>query len=435
MAKSGWFGVVLVALLGLSGGAAAAGRAPAESPPPHSAQNFDIRIAAVVNDDEISVYELNERVKMVMLSSGIADTPEVRQRVAQQVLRTMVDERLQIQEAKRQNISASPKEIKSAIADIAKQNNMSVDQLDTLLKSRGIDRQALVEQVTASIVWSKLVRRKVMEGNPISDEEIDAAMKRLKENAGEPQSRVAEIFLPVDNPQQDDEVRRLAERLTQQMRQGARFSAIARQFSQSPTAAVGGDLGWVRPEELAPELGKELAQLKPGELSPPIRSGAGYYLLLVLDRRSGKPGSAAEDETLHLVQVAFPLPPQASEAARRAAILEAQSVRSAAGTCAALLKIGREKSPRMTSEGHLRIDQIAPGMRKFVLGLPVGKPSEPIVQKNGVGILMVCDKATPQTTMPTREQVADALLRQHVETLARQYLRDLRRAAFVDVRV
>ena len=81
----------------------------------------------------------------------------------------------------------------------------------------------------------------------------------------------------VDNPEQDEEVHRFADRLYDQLHQGANFSAVAQQFSQSATAAVGGDIGWVRADQLSPELGKAVAQMRPGELSPPIRAGAGYY--------------------------------------------------------------------------------------------------------------------------------------------------------------
>src|SRR5437868_7528604 len=295
-----------------------AGRPPAppvtqrRSAPPPDGRVTETRIAAVVNDEVISVGDLTSRLKMVMLSSNLTDSPETRQRVAAQVLRTIVDEKLQMQEAKRQNVTATDEEINKALAQIEKQNNMQAGQLDQVLKSHGIERSALVDQLTASIVWTKLVRRLVSQTNVVSDEEIDYALKRAKETANEPQSRVAEIFLAVDNPQQEDEVRRLAERLTEQMKQGARFSAVAQQFSQSATAAVGGDIGWVRPEQLSPELGKAVAQMRPGELSPPIRAGAGYYLLLVLDRRSGR-SAGPEDSMVHLVQIVFPLPPQAPE--------------------------------------------------------------------------------------------------------------------------
>jgi peptidyl-prolyl cis-trans isomerase SurA len=397
----------------------------------------ETRIAAVVNDEAISVADVTSRLKMVMLSSNLTDSPETRQRVAAQVLRTIVDEKLQVQEAKRQNITATDEEINKAVAQIEKQNNMQTGQLDQVLKARGIERSALVDQLTASIVWSKLVRRLVSQTNVVSDEEIDYALKRAKETANEPQSRVAEIFLAVDNPQQEDEVRRLAERLTEQMKQGARFSAVAQQFSQSATAAVGGDIGWVRPEQLSPELGKAVAQMRPGELSAPIRAGAGYYLVLVLDRRSGK-AAGPEDNLVHLVQIVFPLPPQAAEPMRRAAIAEAQSAKTTAKNCEELLKIGKEKgSPQLSSEGRLRVDQVTPAMRTIVLALEVGQTSPPIVQKNGVGVIMMCEKAAASSalTVPSRDEMAETLMRQRLETLARRYMRDLRRTAFVDVRV
>jgi peptidyl-prolyl cis-trans isomerase SurA len=436
MTVTRWLSVLLVVSGGFSSTAlaATAPRSPTGQPP--SGQVPETRIAAVVNDEVISVADVRSRLRMVMLSSNLADSPETRQRIANQVLRTIVDEKLQMQEAKRQNITATDDEINKAVAQIEKQNNMQAGQLDQVLKQRGIERAALIDQLTASIVWAKLVRRLVSQTNVVSDEEIDYALKRANEAVNEPQSRVAEIFLAVDNPQQAEEVRRLAERLSEQMHQGARFSAVAQQFSQSATAAVGGDIGWVRPEQLSPDLGKAVAQMRPGELSPPIRTGAGYYLLLVLDRRSGRtPGP--DDTLLHLVQIVFPLPVQAPEAMRRAAILEAQNAKTSAKNCEELLKIGKEKgSPQLSSEGRLRVDQVSPAMRNIVAGLEAGQASQPIVQKNGVGVIMVCEKAAPRApTIPTRDEIADTLMRQRLDTLARRYMRDLRRTAFVDVRL
>jgi peptidyl-prolyl cis-trans isomerase SurA len=393
-----------------------------------------MRIAAVVNDDVISVFDVASRMRLVMISSNIPDTPETRQRIGPQVLRSLIDEKLQLQEAKRQSITATDGEINNGLAQIEKQNNMKSGQLTEFIKARGIDRPALLDQLTAGIVWAKLVRRQAAQSTEISDEEIDEAVKRAKEHASEPQSRVAEIFLSVDNPAQDDEMRVLAERLTQQMRQGARFSAIAQQFSKSATAAVGGDIGWVRPDQLAAELGKAVSQLRPGELSAPIRVGGGYYLMLVVDRRTGNSGGEQE-AVFDIVQVVFPLPAQPSEASRRAAISEATSVRAAAKDCPSLLKIGKEKAPQLSSEGKLRAGSISPEMRALVTRLSIGQASEPIVQKNGVGVIMVCAKSSSEGGGVTRDDVTESLLRLRLDTVARRYLRDLRRNAFVDVRV
>jgi peptidyl-prolyl cis-trans isomerase SurA len=348
----------------------------------------------------------------------------------------MIDEKLELEEAKRRNVGASEEEVSKQLGAIAKQNGMTPAQLESILRSHGIDRSALTDQLKASIVWVKLVRQRAEGSNPITDAEIDETLKRVKQSEREPQSRVAEIFLAVDNPQQDDKVRQTALRLIDDMKRGARFSAIAQQFSQSPTAAVGGDLGWINPQTLSPELTKAVSQMRPGELSPPIRTPAGYYLLLVLAQRGADSAGGGPDPQLHLVQVVFPLSPQANEAAKRAAFAQAESVREAAKNCDDMVRLGKERAPQLSSAGDLSLSQIAPAMRTFVLGLGIGKPSQPILQKNGVGVIMVCEKSESAQPGPaTREQVEQALTRERLDILARRYLRDLRQAAFVDIRV
>jgi len=407
--------------------------------PPSTDVAPEMGIAAVVNDEVISVFDLVSRLRMMLLSSNIPDTPEARQKAEAQILRALVDEKLQLQEAKKQNVVATDDEINTALAKIEQQNSMQPGQLNQLLKSHGIDRSTLISQVTASIVWAKLVRRKAAETVEISDDEVDADLKRLKEHSGEPQSRVAEIFLAVDNPSQDAEVRALASKLTDQMKQGARFSAIAQQFSQSATAAVGGDMGWLRPDQLPSDLAAAVAPLKPGELSAPIRSGGGYYLLLVLDRRNGDTGSSQSADTVYdVVQVVFPLPPQATDAMKRGAAAQAASIRESAKNCADLLRIGKEKVPQMSSEGTVKASAITPQMRDLLNKMSPGETSQPILQRNGMGIIMLCSKqaqAAEKTGAPSREEVFDTLLRQKLDTVSRQYIRNLRRAAYVDVRV
>jgi len=407
-------------------------QAPGQGQP----QYGETRIAAVVNDEIISVADLGSRIRMALMSTAVPDTPDARRRLAAQVLRTLVDEKLETQEAKRKNVSATEDEVKKAIASIERQNNMKPGQLDDVLKANGIEHSALVSQVTASIVWAKLIRRIAGETDPVSDGEIDATLKRLKQEENEPEVRVAEIFLSVDSPQQDPDVRALADRLIEQMKSGARFSAVAQQFSQSATSAVGGDIGWVHPDELAPPLAKALADMRAGELSPPIRAPGGYYLLLVLDRRATGRSASEDDTVLHIAQVVFPLPPQPSEQARRAAFVQAQNVRTEAKNCDDMLRIGKAEASQLSSQGDLRVSQIAPAMRGVVMGLGIGQPSQPILQKNGIGVIMVCGKSDPKpVAAATRDDVAETLMRERLDTLARRYLRDLRRAAFVDVRV
>jgi peptidyl-prolyl cis-trans isomerase SurA len=159
----------------------------------------------------------------------------------------------------------------------------------------------------------------------------------------------------------------------------------------------------------------------------------------VLDRRAGTGGASATaggelDMVYDIVQVVFPLPARSGDAARQTAISEAESVRTAAKDCPTLLKIGKEKAPQLSSEGKLQASTIAPEMRNVIGKLAIGEASRPIVQKNGVGVIMVCGKSASGVTPATRQEITETLIKQRLDTIARRYLRDLRRNSYVDVR-
>ena len=394
----------------------------------------ETRIAAVVNDDVISVGDLAARIRLVFASSNIQDTPESRQRVTRQVVRILIDEKLEMQEAKRLNITVSDDELNAALAGIESQNNLPKGGLDGMLEARGIPRSTLVDQITATLAWGKVIRQNLNRVTPISDEEIDSAIARLRETEDQPRARVAEIFLAVNNPQQDDEVHRFADQLYEQLRAGGHFSALAQQFSQSATAAVGGDIGWVAPGQLATEIGNVVQKLNAGEMSPPIRAAGGYYLILVVEKQTG--GKAEDDTRVSLVQIMFPLAANASPAERQKVTAQAEAVSKQAKSCGEMTQIGRAQAPQTSGElGKVRVGDLPVELRKTVLGLQIAEASPPVPLRGGLGVLMVCERQNAANALPTREEMADTLARRRFESLAQRYLRDLRRAAFVDMRV
>jgi peptidyl-prolyl cis-trans isomerase SurA len=390
----------------------------------------ETRIAAVVNDDIVSLNDLSNRMLLVMRSSGMEDTKQNRDRVSSQVLRSLIDERLEMQEAKRLNVNVSQDEVEKALERIEQNNRMAKGALNEFLEKTGIPRAALVEQITAAMAWSKVVRNRLSQDVTISDEDIAETLNRMKENVDVPQNRVSEIFLAIDNPTQDAEVKQLADRLIEQIRGGVRFDAIARQFSQSPTAAVGGDLGWVTPHELAPALGEAIQKMKPGEMSYPIRTGGGYYMLYLLDRRVlGQPDPAQVE--LSLVQVTFPAPPERQQQV----MTEAQQVSDSVKSCGELAKVGRERAPQTSREiPEIKAGELPSQIRDAVLKLGVAEVSKPLALQGAVVVVMVCQRKDPPGGLPTREEVSESLARERLDTLARRYLRDLRRGAYVDIR-
>ena len=399
-----------------------------------SAVAQETRIAAIVNDDVVSLNDLNERITLVMRSAGMADTQQNRDRVSSQVLRSLIDERLEMQEAKRLGVAATKEEVNQALARIEQQNNIPKGGLDAFLTKAGIARASLVDQVTASLTWAKLVRNRLSQEVTISDEEVNEVLARLKETADVPQDRVSEIYLAIDNPTQEPEVKQLADKLIEQIRSGVRFDAVARQFSQSPTAAVGGDLGWITENQLLPELGDALKKMNPGEMSYPLHAGGGFYILYLVDRRTmGKPNP--DNTVLSLVEVVLPLANGAPPEQQQRVLQHAQQIAGEVKSCGELAKIGRDEAPQTSRElPDVKAGELPQPLRQAVLALGIAEPSKPLPMPGGIGVAMVCQRQNPTGGLPTREEVADSLSRERLDALARRYLRDLRRGAYVDIR-
>ena len=410
-------------------------QAPADAQtPPQPAPGQESRILAVVNSDIVTGDDLNARMALIMRSSGIPDTPENRQRLAPRLLRQLIDEKLQMQEARRLNVNVSDAEVETAFASIEQRNNMPKGSLDDYFKKSGIPRTTLTDELTASIAWSKVVRNRVSQEVNVSNEEINEAMARIKDAAGKPQSHVGEILLTMDNPTQEDEIRRLAERLIDKIRAGANFSSVAQQFSQSPSAAAGGDIGWVTPNQLGPPLGEALEKMKPGEMSYPLRTTAGFYILYVLERRT--PGvSDVNDTELTLVQVSFPLTPASQAAERQRFMADAQAMSNEAKSCGELSKLGNDHVPKLqVQNGTLKAGALPAELRPQILALKVAEASKPLTLGAAISVVMVCDRKDPASGVLSRDDVAENLARERLDALSRRYLRDLRRAAYVDVR-
>ncbi|HXQ52804.1 MAG TPA: peptidylprolyl isomerase [Stellaceae bacterium] len=402
---------------------AAAGTAPAQ----------ESRIAAVVNADIVTDGDLAARLRLVETSSNIPDTPDNRQHLIPEVLRTLIDEKLQLQDAKHIGITVPQAEVDKAIGNIERRNNMQAGALDAFFKDRGVAKSTLVDQVTASIAFSKVVQARVAQDVQVSDDQVDETMKRIQADIGKPQSRVAEIFLAVDNPSQEDQVRQLADRLIEQIRGGANFAAVAQQFSQSPSAAVAGDIGWVTPSELSPRLAEAIEKMSPGQMSFPIRTPAGFYLLYLMERRTQ--GAASPDQiSLSLVEVVFPVAEGASPDERKKAEADAQQVARDVKSCGELAKIGAQRAPQLSRQiPQIKASDLPADQVQQILALKVAETSKPMVMPGGIGVVMVCQRQDPPG-LPSRDQLSETLAHERLDALARRYMRDLRRGAYVDIR-
>jgi peptidyl-prolyl cis-trans isomerase SurA len=423
----------LVALLVLAATPALAQRVsqlPGMSPASASTED---RIAAVVNDGVITTSDIEARMKLAFLSSGLPDTPEVRQHILPQILRGLVDEQLQMQEAKRLDITVPKEEIDKTLQHIAEDNHIPGD-MRSFLKQKGGSPEALEQQIRAGLSWNKVIQRELRPRVDVGDDEIEAAIARIRANAGKQEFLVSEIFLAVDNPKDENQIKQVAENLVKQIKGGANFAAVARQFSQSTGAASGGDIGWIQDGQLASDLNQSLRSLQPNEIAGPVRSANGSHILAMREKRTITLNANGNQETTLDMQQAFRATPPKSDAS--AALQEAQQLHAAVNDCASLPSRVKEKFPAwhlQTTDG-VKLSEAPAWLADKVRDLAVGKGSEIFKTNKGLLIVFVCGRHVPDGKVD-RDAIAASIGTDKLELQARRLQRDLRRAAYLDIRM
>lgn len=402
--------------------------------PSARAQEVD-RIAAVVNDDIISVQELNTRARVALLFSNIPDSQESRRRVVPQVLRKMIDERLQMQEAGRLKLTLSAAEIDSGIAMIEQQNRMPKGALLSSLARQSIDGDIVREQIKADLTWLRVSGRTLQPQVKVGEEEVSDRLETIKERVGRPEFLASEIVLPVDNPAQEEEVKNLAERLQEQLRNGTPFAALARQFSRSPSAANGGSMGWVAEAALDEEMAAALSKLTKGEVSPAVRGASGFFILAKQDQRIAGQTINAEETIVVLSRMVLPIPPGSPP--KETLLARAAELTRPSRSCDEFEALGRRMGvPTMGRQPPRKLAELPVAERRAVASVPVNRIAPPLDQPEGVTVLMVCGREeSTSVALPSRDQIRRTIEDERLDMLSRRYLRDLRRAAFIDIRI
>ncbi|WP_276202146.1 peptidylprolyl isomerase [Thalassospira permensis] len=392
-----------------------------------------IGVAAVVNDAPISVVDLVERIKLVAASSNIPMSPQRSQEMAPQILQQLINEKLQLQESERRGFEVTDADIDRAKTLIEQNSGLPKGGLDQFLAQNGIAPETIRNQIRPQIAWQKLLgsmRREI----EISDTEIDDNLERIRSNQGKPRNNVQEIFLPVDNPQDETKVYQNAREVIRALEQGANFGGLARQFSASSSAANGGNLGWLYSGEMAGELQQAINQMQPGDVSDPIRTIRGYYILKLLERRRGD-ANALTDVRLDLYQLFVPIAANTPQDEVNSKLGILQNAKETADSCQSLANVAVDLGSDMSGKTEgISPNDLAGPVRNAVANLDKGGISDLIKVDGGALLVMVCDK-TEESTLPDRESIRQRLEMERLEILARRKLRELRRNAFIDIRM
>ena len=220
---------------------AAPAAAPTKPPPPISES-----VVATVNDDLITSYDVIQRMRLLIVTSGIQPTEANLPDIQHEALRSLIDERLEMQDLREEgktqkfNLIASDSEVDDELSDIARSNNTSSTQLLANLAAQGVGADTFRDQLRAEISWRGWIRGRYGQHLAVGDDQIKAFQKRLEAEAGKPQYQISEVFIDAVRAGGIAQAEQGATQLIGELQKGAPFAAVARQFSNSPSAANGG---------------------------------------------------------------------------------------------------------------------------------------------------------------------------------------------------
>ena len=394
---------------------------------------LDDRIAVVVNDGLITSGDIHARLRLALMSSGLPATPEVEQRLLPQIVRGLIDEQLQLQEAKRLDITVPAAEIDKTLARIAEDNHIAGD-MRGYIRSHGGSPTALEQQIRAGLAWSKVVQRELRPRVEVGDDEVDSVVERLRANAGKEEFLVSEIFLAVDSLKDEEPVKQVADKLIQQIKGGANFGAVARQFSQGTGAATGGDIGWIQEGQLSSELNRALAGMHAGQVVGPVRSPSGYHILAVRQKRTISANGEAKTLSLDLQQAFRPF---ANPTERDAVMRNGAALRGAMTSCTGLSAALAKKFPawHWQNLGTVPTEKVPEWIADKIDAVPVGQAADPIATDKGALVVFVCNRKRAAEEGIDRNAIFSSIGTEKLELHARRLMRDLRRAAAIDMRI
>jgi peptidyl-prolyl cis-trans isomerase SurA len=382
-------------------------------------------VAAIVNDQVISSYDVRQRAQLLLVSAGIQSSPEMMQRASEQALRDLEDEHLQIQETSGDpyHITIPEADIDRRVADIAHQNHVTPEEFAHRLAASGINISTLRSQIRADVAWQRLMSGLYGSRIRISETEIRDTQARIAASSTATHYLISEIFLPASTPQEFAQAQDGGMRLLEQMQQGAAFPLVARQFSGAPSAAAGGDIGWIAGSELPAEVANVVARLQPGQVSLPIRTPTGVYIVALRDKHDGAPQGSTSMVTLKELTAPTPRRAMLDRLQRRANGCNTldHDIEGLEGVQA--IDLGQTSEADLSPEIHTRVQNVA-----------TGGASSVEVAGDQASVIFVCGRDTGGAGIPSRQDIENRLFEQELSMLSERYLNNLRRQATIITR-
>ena len=377
-------------------------------------------IFATVNNDPISIYDLIQRSNLFSVSSKIPINEQFETNILPDLISGYIDEIIKRQEIKRLGITVSNEQIQNIVSEIEKENGFKKGEFKEYLKDNKTDISILENQLETSIGWRQLVSNKFRNQVIIQDSEVETILTKLKSSIGKEEFLIEQIFLSFED-KKENEVLNNIRNLHKQVASGGDFISISKQFSDSFGGKVG-NIGWISELDLDPKIVNEVKKIEIKKLSQPLKGENGYFIIKVLDKK------IIGDELIGEVSLyKFELIEKNEEIN-----LLLKKIKN----CDELVKFSNKYATTDSgSLGKLKFTELPSNIRSVVKKMNKNEISDVLETESEKFQLMLCDVKKTKTIIPSKFKITEILMNKKLDTIARQYMSELRTKAIIDVRI
>jgi peptidyl-prolyl cis-trans isomerase SurA len=415
-------------------------------PPASSSAKVIDSVYVIVNDEVITKREVDQRVAEITqrLQAQQAQLPAPDD-LRRQVTEAMITERAQLQLAKEMGVRVGDTELDRAIGRIAENQKLSVQDMRNAMEKEGMTFPAFREQIRNEIMMQRLIDHEVDSKLQVSEAEIDTYLAAEKAAAADRvEMNIAQILVRIPenaSPEQIAARKARADEVARQLRTGADFAKMAATYSDAPDALKGGEIGWRDPDRLPPLFAAELRKMKPGQITPVLRTNVGFHILRMADVRKQAPqqpqGEAAVQQT-HARHILLKITPTmtADDAKKKLADIKAKIDSKQLTFEDAARQFSNDGSASKGGDlGWLAPGDALPEFENPMNGLKIGEVSDVIQTPFGLHLIQVLERKSEDTSKDRERSMARQVLtdRKRNEALE-DWSRQIRDRAYVEFR-
>ena len=377
-------------------------------------------IFATVNGEPISIYDLIQRSTLFSISAKIPINEDFEIKVLPDLISGYIDQIIQMQQIQKEQVFIPDDKINQIVSEIEKENGFKKDQFKEYLKEQKTDIAILRKQLEVSIGWKQLIANKFRKQIIIQDTEVETIHKKLKSNVGKEEFFIEQIFLSFEN-KEENEILKQINKFYQQIQNGGDFGSIANQFSDTLGGKVG-KIGWTAETELDIKIINEVKKLEIEKISKPLKGENGYFIIKVLNKR------IIGDEIINEVSLfRFQLIEPNDEKK-----LLLNQIKNCNELEDFSKKYGSADSGTL---GMIKYNELSKDLQLILKKMNKNEISEPLEFGIGTFQIMLCDAKSIKTTIPSKFKITDILVNRKLDTIARQYMSELRSKAIIDIRI